>query len=395
MLRALAAFAVIVSHLKTFGPEVTAHPILRHLYPIFEYGRHGVALFFVISGFCIHLRWTKQYAETGRTRVGFFDFWKRRMHRLYPPYLIMLCCSMALAIATVLYHVDLHISTVYPQTLSPARWLTLDFFTHLCMLHGLAGVFDYGGGNGAMWSLAREEYFYLMYFILLSWRRSWGAYRMLGVVLLLSLLLPRLAEMFPLWWRGQAPWFGHGVNWGMLLRYPFNAVDSALALWFQWGLGVAAVEAYYGLLKLPRWCAWWALVPAWAAVANYGDTHNYYALSALCWGMAFFTLINALLALERRYLLRDAGLYGWLAQVGLFSYSLYIVHVPLLALLSWGERALRGKMGLPPSLPYLLLVFIVFLLAAFYAGKLYFLLVERRFLNAKPALPANAPPNSA
>jgi hypothetical protein len=41
-------------------------------------GHLGVPLFFVISGFCIHLRWAKQQARAHIDRPDVFEFWKRR-----------------------------------------------------------------------------------------------------------------------------------------------------------------------------------------------------------------------------------------------------------------------------------------------------------------------------
>src|SRR4051812_17766604 len=44
-------------------------------------GKYGVAVFFVISGFCIHLSHAKSKADT------FGQFFARRFWRIYPPYL--------------------------------------------------------------------------------------------------------------------------------------------------------------------------------------------------------------------------------------------------------------------------------------------------------------------
>ena len=46
--------------------------------------------FFVISGFCIHLGWARQEAQAGGATTDFFAFWRRRIRRLYPPYLVVL-----------------------------------------------------------------------------------------------------------------------------------------------------------------------------------------------------------------------------------------------------------------------------------------------------------------
>jgi len=53
------------------------------LYP-FTYGGAGVAIFFVVSGFCIHLR--HQRSKDG----DWLSFANRRFFRIYPPYLLAL-----------------------------------------------------------------------------------------------------------------------------------------------------------------------------------------------------------------------------------------------------------------------------------------------------------------
>src|SRR5687767_12297319 len=56
----------------------------------------GVFLFFAISGFCIHLQWAKSQV-TNPQPIHFEAFWKRRIRRLYPPYLIAICLFLARA----------------------------------------------------------------------------------------------------------------------------------------------------------------------------------------------------------------------------------------------------------------------------------------------------------
>src|ERR1043165_2562465 len=86
LLRGGAALAVVFHHAINWD-LVEAKPLwFRAVHAIFDQGYLGVPLFFVISGFCIHLRWAKGYAREGQSRLNFADFWKRRIKRLYPPY---------------------------------------------------------------------------------------------------------------------------------------------------------------------------------------------------------------------------------------------------------------------------------------------------------------------
>ena len=64
-----------------------------------SFGYIGVFLFFVISGFCIHLQWAKSQAQGQPQSIKFGAFWKRRFRRLYPPYLIALALFLLMAAA--------------------------------------------------------------------------------------------------------------------------------------------------------------------------------------------------------------------------------------------------------------------------------------------------------
>ncbi|MFM8807542.1 MAG: acyltransferase family protein [Chthoniobacterales bacterium] len=58
-------------------------------FAIGQYGGWGVALFFVISGFCIHLSFLKWQASASER--GFWrPYFVRRFFRIYPPYLFAL-----------------------------------------------------------------------------------------------------------------------------------------------------------------------------------------------------------------------------------------------------------------------------------------------------------------
>ena len=58
-------------------------------------------VFFVISGFCIHLQWARARAHHQEGQIQFGAFWKRRIRRLYPPYLIALVLFLAISAASV------------------------------------------------------------------------------------------------------------------------------------------------------------------------------------------------------------------------------------------------------------------------------------------------------
>ncbi|HZH32617.1 MAG TPA: acyltransferase, partial [Pyrinomonadaceae bacterium] len=360
-LRGVAALAVVVYHAATALEVLPSNALwFRIVYAVPSRGHLGVALFFVISGFCIHLRWAKQYAQTGERRLDFGNFWKRRLFRLYPPYLVALCLTMGLVAGAYMVGVSVPLMDIYPEP--RAQWMVADFVAHVLMLHGLHPVFDMGGGNGVYWTLAREEYFYIMYWGLLAARLRWGTHRSLAGVLALGVVFPyAMGLVLPL----ESAW------WGIVNR-------SAIVLWIQWCLGLLAVEAYYGLVKLPRWCYWGWLIPVWMAAAVLSE-HHAPRMEPILWGMSFFTLLNFCVRLERDGRWPDRLLFAWLSKVGVFSYSLYLVHNPVRGMV---KHAL-GPLAVTNTHGRFWFTVIVLCVAGYYAGKIFFFLVERRFLTSK------------
>lgn len=360
-LRGAAALAVVLSHAVNYGdrlPEGSAWFSFVHY--VLNFGYLGVPLFFVISGFCIHLQWSKQYKVTGQSEVNFTSFWLRRLRRLYPPYFVVLCLSMALVVLAYILGKEVPLVMKYPEP--RPLWMILDFSAHATMLHGFHPIFDLAGGNPPFWTLAREEYFYLLYPLLLLWRQRFGLRYSLGMVLAVGLLVPFLA----------APFLSTDSAWWRIV------ITSAFVLWIQWCFGMAAAEAYHGLIKLPRlFRVWWA-IPFWGFIAYLCDTY-FQMFAVLAWGLTFFTLLNYCIETERAGRWADKGIIKWLAGVGIFSYSLYLIHSPVRSLL---KQCLGSLATTSNPVLYLVATFIL-TIAGYYAGKIFFTLVESRFLNSK------------
>ncbi|RYE74576.1 MAG: acyltransferase, partial [Myxococcales bacterium] len=249
-LRGGAALAVVVSHAITYLEQPPTGSIwFAPLFHVLSEGHLGVSLFFVLSGFCIHLRWARQFAATGDTSLPFGPFWRRRLHRLYPPYFILLCATMAMVVFVELRGIVVPVTRMYPEP--RLSWMGLDFLAHATMLHGLSPIFDSAGGNPPYWTLAREEYFYVLYVFLLAARRRWGLLPSVGGVLVLGLVFPLVMRLL----------LPPSSAWWSVVQ------TSALVLWFQWCLGMISVEAVVGLIELPRWCSSWVMVPVWGALA--------------------------------------------------------------------------------------------------------------------------------
>jgi peptidoglycan/LPS O-acetylase OafA/YrhL len=383
VLRGAAALAVVLchvvsSHMSALQQARVQHPWLGALGDILGYGREGVPLFFVISGFCIHLRWARdnarlQQASPDQTAptVPFFSFWKRRLFRLYPPYLAGLVFAMG--VAWLQWKVSGRPELSFPSN----RGMALDFAIHVPMLHGLHPDFDERGGNIVFWTLAREEYFYLAYFPLLWLRRSTGVVLAVCAVAILSILGPIVAQQV------LASTVADPAA-RRLWEFPFNPVNSALALWFQWCLGMVSVEAYCARRVLPVWCRSLLLMAAWTALGVWArETKAAPFVAHAAWGLAFWTLLNAVVHAEQAGRWKPGRIGVWLAGVGAFSYSLYLVHRPLLIVWRKAELVALQKLGLAhlESAPWLLMLeWAASFLICYAAGRLFYALIERHFV---------------
>src|ERR1051326_7902467 len=224
-LRGAAALGVVFYHAVDQSHKVLPNNVFQ--YPIrlvqfaSSFGYIGVFLFFVISGFCIHLQWARAKAAGVKPDIRFGAFWKRRIRRLYPPYIITLLLFLLLMAATVGINVT--------------HFFVYDVVMHLLMLHNLDPYTCYTI-NGVFWTLAIEEQLYLAYFLLLFIRMRWGWRATIAVC-----LFARLA------WMG----FSHVVwlNSGAGIPVP----EAAASHWFTWALGALGVEVFFGLTKLRGW----------------------------------------------------------------------------------------------------------------------------------------------
>jgi peptidoglycan/LPS O-acetylase OafA/YrhL len=327
-LRGVAALGVVLYHAVSQTQNSIPHNFLhwpaRSIQFLSSFGYIGVFLFFVISGFCIHLQWAKSKASSRERPIQFGSFWRRRIRRLYPPYLMAFALFMLMAALSTGINVT--------------HFFVYDVVMHLLMLHNLDPHTCYSI-NGVFWTLAIEEQLYLAYFLLLFLRKrcGWG----------LTLAICAAARV-GWYFFSHAIWVSTGVG--------VPVPEAAAVHWFTWALGAIAVEASFGLVTLPRWCRnlWLggaAIVMASAISELLPITQKDTLPHTLgwlvihpMWGFGFFVLVNRVVSAEHAWLaqLREPGAIGRLvakgvgaaATVGVFSYSLYLTH-ELVIMESW------------------------------------------------------------
>lgn len=320
-MRGVAAMVVVTYHALGVAAQ-TAWSGWQWWFPlitgyIVHFAYAGIYLFFVISGFCIHLYWAKaRAAGVDKPVIDFFVFWKRRVRRLYPPYF----AALALYLIVIAYKTPVVINGFY-------LW---DVGLHLFMLHNLDLRTTYTI-NGAFWTLAIEEQLYLAYFLLLFLRIRYGWARTLMIC----------ASTRVIW-----VIISRSLAYSMGIDIPVT--EAAATNWFIWALGALSVEAAVGVTKLPAWCyrmsfAGLALACAvgLAQILPVFDHQTWlhdigWLVMHPAWGVGFFIFVNYAVAAEQRWRLRSLRaprLIPTLASIGLISYSLYLTHS--LVLMRW------------------------------------------------------------
>jgi peptidoglycan/LPS O-acetylase OafA/YrhL len=266
----------------------------------FSLGGAGVAIFFVVSGFCIHL----SFQSSGRNWAAFFI---RRTFRIYPAYL-----------AALLFCVGLSAMHTLPDFTNPENWK--DWLLHALLLHNFSGE-TFFGINPSFWSLAVEAQLYLLYpgLLWLVVRGGWGR----------ALCLLAAGEIIIRATMGVMAVKAFG-NAGVMSTVDFLS-RSPLGYWFSWSIGAWIAEAYLQGQSPPDF----KLPPVvWAGLAVGCEfIKPLEPFFFPCAALATAAIICRSIVSEKQ--MKPTGSGRWLAVVGIWSYSLYLLHQPLLNLFSY------------------------------------------------------------
>jgi peptidoglycan/LPS O-acetylase OafA/YrhL len=344
-MRAAAAMFVVLHH--TWLAVWPAFP--RNVGPWWVgwmlYGHLAVAVFIVVSGFSLALA---PMRNGGKLNGGTGRFLRRRAWRIVPPY------WAALIISTIITALILE-PTV--GTSAVAR----GFVVHGLLLQDITGSF---APNGAFWSIAVEWQIYFVFplILLLALRTS------LSKAVLCTVAVVVVAELLA----------GLGS--------PFNKIHHVspqfLALF---ALGIMAVELGQrdgtGKLRGPLSAAGLAAIATFLGLAIVKG--SVWIVAQYFWiDLVFGAGVACLMAVMfaggflrlRRVLASRVGI-----RLGLFSYSIYLLHGPVVGLL---HEEVFGPMHLAPLVTFglLLVVGVPAILAVCYAFHLIF---EAPFLHCR------------
>lgn len=262
--------------------------------PIHIGGNVGVDIFFVLSGYLIT---SILAAELGQTRtIQLKRFYLRRMIRLYPP---LLLCITVMSVPALLTWPSAH--EYLAETAAAATYL-------MPVLHVVAG---WDAVWYHMWTLAIEEWFYLVWPIALAFLlRLRLSHRTVGL---------SIGALGILMLIGKIVLATSGYEFGAYLRAGGLLVGSALALCLHAGHSRATLS----------WCALFGVGAIVCAVAAGGDiTLEPYSYLLAVVGTA--ALIPSLTQAPTRW----SAALSWAPAVwvGQRSYEIYLWHYPVLVL---------------------------------------------------------------
>jgi peptidoglycan/LPS O-acetylase OafA/YrhL len=328
-LRGMAALYVVFHHahrlcLDASGSDASLPRSLARPMKVFAYGRCAVVLFIVLSGFVLMMPVVQ--AADHRLRGGIKDYLKRRARRILPPYYFALALTLLLIAVQPL--------ALYKPDGAVDRGTVV---SHLLMVHNLKPAWNHAI-NTPMWSVATEWDIYFVFPLLLLpvWRR-FGVGSLVAVGAVLAVVPQMFGVPFIDW---AAPWF---------------------VLLFALGMAAAAVSCNPALTParrqvLRRWSGIGAvlLVPLFLGCYElksviYGRWPVWYHLAAdITFGLDSTCLI-IFCATQPRRAEQEQGQRvspvvrlaqsGVAVGLGRFSYSLYLVHWPILVLAhGWMDR---------------------------------------------------------
>jgi len=356
-LRGVACLMVLFGHCQQWFHEpsfdrwkvgslnISPHHWLR-------YGQGGVDLFFVLSGFCL--------AYPILIRSGKGIDWKRyainRICRILPPYWAALMLFAGLSFTIAHYRIVPLYKTGILEMPSARQ-----FVYSLTLIST--------SFNRSFWTLPIEwRWYFLLPALIVVWRR-FGSVGVICCTTLLSVLylfvfgpmlnirVAFILTALPAW----LPLFGFGI-WAADLAT--HRTSSRFAQFLirnvRWGILISLIRIAF--LHIPAesvsdFSPWWYVARVWT------------------WGPLWFFVV---LAATRDLRIQRCLSWRPLVNVGLFSYSLYLTHEPLLRF----AASIIIPMHWPDTLQFAFHeILLPFLLIGF--GYLFYLVAEKPFLRKR------------
>jgi peptidoglycan/LPS O-acetylase OafA/YrhL len=264
-------------------------------------GSLGVAAFFALSGFCIHLSFVRD------PESSWGSFFKKRAWRILPAYLFWV------SVLSVVY--------IFDSALLPWQFSLVQLSAHLVFVHNLNSDLIFGI-NPSLWSIAVEVQLYLLYPILIFLSRKYSWPVAIGIAASIELIL-----RFP---------------YGLLVpqfSWPFGIPSLGFTPIYvlSWSMGAWTGERYskelgLPLAKIPIWLCVLAMVASWSFRPASSFTFLLASLSTCVWISKNIEEVRG--ESVPCFGARTDFVKQAMESIGVWSYSIYLVHQPVLHVFS-------------------------------------------------------------
>jgi len=385
-IRAFAALSVVVLHilqmrglrLETAGvipgfdysgalTSGIVSDIIRVLIALFlNFGTLAVKLFIVISGYTIMISVVK--SKDGLPKGGIKGYLQRRIKRIWPPYYAALAISI-LVILLIPGMNTLSFNRYHDVALplTPEAVVTHALFIHTWFPQYAQTI------NTPMWSIAVEEQIYILFPLVLLpfWRRRQSLFMILSAMVIgwgSMLFLP--LEVY----HSTRAWFlilfALGAT-GVSINFSDRPREIELRKKIPWGpLGIGLLVAWFVAAKI---------LPKVLGLEDAASSMRIEAFTDILFGGAWMAFLVHLTEVWKD------GIPKWsflalfnsrpAVSLGLFSYSIYLMHVPIISVLTM----VLMRLGIDGELLYILNFVIGFPLAIGLT-YLFHIVFERPFM---------------
>lgn len=299
-LRFLAILGVLLFHIINYiyqnhhNHELQTF-IKNNVLPITKHGRFGVELFFIISGFIIMLS-IENYKIKG-SLVLLKTFYIRRFSRIFPPYFIIITCSLIF-------------NSLFLNTLSVENGVN-SYLASIFFIHNLIYPGEFPFLSGAAWSLEIEMQFYILAPILFLLFNGQSNYLKILVNLILFLLFFLINNI------------GYNVETKSLLNYGHYFIIGNILAFFNLRRNYIGKHYNVSLITI-------IIIYIFINILNikYNNANSLILLHKLFTLLILFASLYYILYLNKVKILNNKILTG----IGKISYSIYLLNYPIIVL---------------------------------------------------------------
>jgi peptidoglycan/LPS O-acetylase OafA/YrhL len=349
LLRGTAALLVLMGHLRAlffvdFSDAVNPTLLSKAFYFLTGLGHQGVVVFFVLSGLLIGMS-VLQAIESGRWRWS--KYWINRCSRLY----IVLVPALLLGLFWDILGISTLGDSIYAGHPSNSHILSFNVGDRLNIGTFLANLFFLQeilapsfGSNGPLWSLSYEFWYYALFPLIViaaSSHLNFLKRVMYGAIALLCMFFvgPDITAYFLIWLMGVV----------VILLPSLTKVISQRAVRL---VRILTLTGFGTTLLLNK------------QISNYLPYFSVDLITALAFALLCYSLLLQASANAETV---SKPLQTFARHFSGFSFSLYLVHMPLLVFLqAWiiGPAGAKWQVA-PLNLTYYLLLMVIALLYAY------------------------------